>query len=238
MKISENVFRKYITNIVICLLIVAVFGLTYIGGVTNVFGNSTYEVYYNGNKNKNYVSLMFNVYQNGEIVEEILKVLNENDVKATFFVGGSWAVKNSECLTKIFESGNEIGNHGYWHKDHKILSVEKNYSEMSLTHKVVKEITGYEITVFAPPSGSYGQNTLKVAQNMGYKTVMWTLDTIDWRDQDENLIYQRATKKPNCGNLILMHPKQHTLEILPKIIDFYLQKLKCKFTQSFAIIEN
>lgn len=67
-------------------------------------------------------------------------------------------------------------------------------SEIGLTHEIIKQLLGYEMTLFAPPSGSYGQNTLKVAQDMGYKTIMWSKDTIDWRDQDENLIYSRATK--------------------------------------------
>ena len=229
MKINEKVIRKYVINAIICLLLIGIASFTYIGGVTNVFGNATYTAYYCGNKNSKNISLMFNVYQNTEIVEKILQILQENNVKATFFVGGSWAVNNNECLTKICESGNEIGNHGYWHKDHKNLSIEKNYSEMNLTHKVVKEITGYEISLFAPPSGSFGQNTLKVAQNMGYKTIMWTIDTIDWRDQDENLIYKRATKNASGGNFILMHPTFCTESALPRIISYY-KNLNYKLT--------
>lgn len=222
-KISENVFRKYFVNGLIVAIILCLFTLSIVGQTTQVFSSNTYSPYYHGDKSSKNVSLMFNVYMGSEYIDGILSELEKGNAKATFFVGGSWAVKNSELLAKIKDAGHEIGNHGYWHKDHKNLSIEKNTTEMMLTHKVVKELTGYEITLFAPPSGSFGNNTLKVAQDIGYKTIMWTKDTIDWRDKDANLIYTRATKKPCGGDLILMHPTQCTLKALPDIIAFYNQ---------------
>ena len=56
---------------------------------------------------------------------------------------------------------------------------------------------------------------------MGYKTIMWSKDTIDWRDKDIKTIINRATKDVCGGDMILMHPKKHTLEALPKILDYY-----------------
>ena len=126
-------------------------------------------------------------------------------------------------MQQILDNGHEVGNHGYWHKDHKILNYQKNKEEMLLTHKVVKQLTGYDIKLFAPPSGSFGETTLKVAQELGYKTIMWTKDTIDWRDKDANLIYSRAIKNACGGDLILMHPTKDTLKALPNIISFYTQ---------------
>ena len=77
------------------------------------------------------------------------------------------------------------------------------------------------MTLFAPPSGAYNNKTLEIANNLNYKTIMWSKDTIDWRDKDENLIYSRATNNAKNGDLILMHPTQETLSALPKIIEFY-----------------
>ncbi len=222
-KISEKFFRKYIVNISLCLMLVFIGSLTILGTTTKVFGSNGYSAYYHGNENNNNVSLMFNVYMGEQYIPDILNVLSENDVKVTFFVGGSWAIKHTELLEDILSQGHEIGNHGYWHKDHKTLSIEKNMSEIGLTHEVIKQTLNYEMTLFAPPSGSYGQNTLKVAQDMGYKTIMWSKDTIDWRDQDSNLIISRATKNPKNGDLILMHPTAATLQSLPEIITFYTQ---------------
>ena len=50
---------------------------------------------------------------------------------------------------------------------------------------------------------------------------MWSKDTIDWRDKDSNLVYKRATNNVTNGDLILMHPKEHTLKALPKILDYF-----------------
>ena len=72
--------------------------------------------------------------------------------------------------------------------------------------------------LFAPPSGSYNKTTLEVASNLGYKTIMWSKDTIDWRDKNSELIFSRATKNLVNGDLILMHPTKATLDVLDSII--------------------
>ncbi|MBO4594790.1 MAG: polysaccharide deacetylase, partial [Clostridia bacterium] len=69
------------------------------------------------------------------------------------------------------------------------------------------------------PSGSFSDITVKAATDLGYRTVMWSKDTIDWRDKDEELIVKRATQNLNNGDIILMHPKPHTLSALPEIIE-------------------
>ena len=187
-------------------------------------GDKTYAPVYVGDGQKAQVALMFNVYENTDTVNKIIDKLADNGVIATFFVGGCWADDNKETLMRILSSGNELGNHGYFHLDHKKISEERNREEISCCHEVVKAFTGVEMTLFAPPSGAYGESTLKVADRLGYTTVMWTLDTIDWRDSDEKLIVKRATEKVTNGALILMHPKEHTLNALDDILAFYREK--------------
>ena len=80
------------------------------------------------------------------------------------------------------------------------------------------------MNLFAPPSGSFSQKTLDIAEEMGYNIIMWSLDTIDWRDKDVSLIVRRATEKVGGGDLILMHPTQSTLEALPAIIEKISEK--------------
>ena len=74
------------------------------------------------------------------------------------------------------------------------------------------------MNLFAPPSGAYSKTTVEVASNLGYQTIMWTRDTIDWRDKDADLIYSRAVKDAKGGDLVLMHPTEKTLEALENII--------------------
>ena len=220
-KISEKFVRKHIVNFVIIFMLVSLFSITILTQTVGVFGSNTYAPFYHGNKDKNNVSIMINVYQGTEYLQNILDTLKQYDAKVTFFVGGCWAVKNNDIIQKMIDDGHEIGNHGYFHKDHKKLSTYDNKKEMELTHKVIKQVFDYDIKLFAPPSGSFGQNTLNVAKEMGYQTIMWTKDTIDWRDSDENVLYARATKNPSGGDLILMHPTLATSNILSKVISFY-----------------
>ena len=76
------------------------------------------------------------------------------------------------------------------------------------------------MTLFAPPSGAVNDNTIQAANALGYNVIMWSRDTIDWRDHDANLIYERATKKLGNGELVLMHPTAETAQALPKILEY------------------
>ena len=174
---------------------------------------------YEGDRNSNKVCLMINVYWGTEFVEDMLGVLANKGVKTTFFVGGMWAAENTELLKKIYEAGHEIANHGYNHRDHDKLSLDANMSEISGCHAVVKSVLGIDMNLFAPPSGAYNDSTISAATTLGYKTIMWTRDTIDWRDHNTQLIVQRATNNAKGGDFVLMHPTANTLEALPQIID-------------------
>lgn len=220
MKIKKNL-ETHVTNLILITLIVGMFFLAFTSNIKSVYNANNNTAIYRGNPEKNNISLMINVYWGTEFVEPMLEVLKNENVKATFFVGGCWVAKNSEILKKIYNDGHEIANHGYYHKDHKYLSKERNQEEIYINHKMVKEILNVDMTLFAPPSGSYNNLTLEVASSLGYKTIMWSKDTIDWRDKDSVLAYTRATKNAKNGDLILMHPTEHTLKALPDIIKFY-----------------
>ncbi len=216
---------KFLSNIIIALVITSVFLVGFLpNNAITISSKDGYGAIYNGNRNDSKVALIINVYENGDVVKGMLEVLKEKGVKATFFIGGCWADDNVEILKEIIEGGHELGNHGYFHKDHKKLSEEKNHEEISNCDRIVYTLTGYKMTLFAPPSGSFSKNTLKVAQSLNYKTIMWSKDTIDWRDSNENLIISRATNEVSGGDFILMHPKPHTLKALPKIIDILKNK--------------
>ncbi|MBQ9756376.1 MAG: polysaccharide deacetylase family protein [Clostridia bacterium] len=210
-----------ITNLFLVLIFSAVVAVSFLPEKTvPIYGNKNITAIYNGNRQNPNVSLMFNVYENTEIVNSIIDTLNEYGAKATFFVGGCWADDNELTLKKMVESGHEIANHGYFHKDHKKLSADENRQEIYNTSVIVKALCGVETNLFAPPSGSFSYTTLEVATDLGYRVIMWSKDTIDWRDKDQNLVFTRATKNLSNGDLVLMHPKSHTLSALPRIIDY------------------
>lgn len=218
---KERAAVSVISNIIIFVLVTTVFLFSFGESITSAFNEPTESAIYRGNPDNSNVSVMINVYWGTEFIEGMLDILEVNGAKATFFIGGTWADKNSDMLIKIYEAGHEIGNHGFFHKDHKKLSYAKNSEEIVITEKVVETVCGYKTRLFAPPSGSYNNTVLKAATDLGYKTIMWSKDTIDWRDQDENLIFSRATKNTKNGDLVLMHPTKSTLNTLDRILKHY-----------------
>lgn len=190
------------------------------GGVKAQTVQADSRVFYAGNSEVNNVSFMINVYQGNEYIKDILDILDVFKVKTTFFVGGSWAVNNLDLVKEIYTRGHELGNHGFYHKDQNKLDYEANLQEIQMCHKVISENLGVQMSLFAPPSGAYNINTVDAAVNLNYKTVMWTHDTIDWRDQNADLIFKRATKDLSNGDLILMHPTEKTVYALTGILSY------------------
>lgn len=212
-----------ITNMIIVCMLSTLMMFTLSVKTQYAFNYENTDVIYNGDRDTNKVCLMINVYWGNEYLDGILSTLDEYNVKTTFFVGGTWANKYPELLLKIAEHGHEIANHGYFHKDQDKLDYDANYEEINMCHKIVKATIGVDMNLFAPPSGAFNNATLQASTALGYRTIMWSRDTIDWRDKDSDLIYSRATKKTVGGDLILAHPTEKTLNALPNILKYYAE---------------
>lgn len=221
---KERIFISVISNLVLGCLVALIFVSCFWTRTTDDImqtANSEYNgTIYAGDKNLNKVSLMINVYWGTEWLVKMLDILDKHGVKATFFVGGTWVKENPDILKKIHSKGHEIASHGYKHKEHGKLDYTGNLTEIQTCHEIVKDVLGIDMELFAPPGGSYNSNTIKSAEFLNYKTIMWTRDTIDWRDHNTSLIYNRAVTNMAGGDLILMHPTQNTAEALSNIISY------------------
>ncbi|MBE5756067.1 MAG: polysaccharide deacetylase [Clostridiales bacterium] len=220
---NKKLFMGIMSNIIIATFVIFTF-LPFWGfekSETKEAANSEFNgAIYAGDKASNNVSLMVNVYWGNEHLEKMLDIFKKHGIKTTFFVGGTWASENEKLLRRIFDNGHEIASHGFKHKDQGKLSYTDNLTEIQVCHEIVKTKLGLEMELFAPPSGSYNSNTIKAAEFLGYKTIMWTKDTIDWRDHDTKVIYNRAVTNMSGGDLVLMHPTKNTAEALESIIEY------------------
>jgi probable sporulation protein (polysaccharide deacetylase family) len=178
-----------------------------------------YEPIYKGLEEDREVAFACNVVWGEEFLPEMLKIFKENDIKISFFIGGQWAEKNEELLKAIHSEGHELGNHGYKHLYHSKLTPEANKQEIIKTEEAVKRITGVKTELFAPPYGDLNDTVVSSAESLGYKVIMWSVDTIDWNTKDYRKILERVEKKHHNGAIILMHPKKVTIEALPTMIN-------------------
>lgn len=221
MKLRKNTLIKAMTNLALCALVASV-GIVCLSPIDSTVSKEGEEnIYRCASEYSDGVSLMFNVYWGTEQVYQILEILKENNAKATFFIGGAWADDNVECLKQIALEGHEIGNHGYFHKDHAKLSIVENEKEIKTCNQFIFLSIGKTPTLFAPPSGSCSKEMLSVCNKLNMTTILWSRDTIDWRDKDSSLIYKRATKDIKGGEFVLMHPMQETVNALKDILNYY-----------------
>lgn len=213
---------KIASNLVLSVLVltIGVLCLAPMEKTVAIDGEET-KIHRSAGENGKGVSLMFNVYWGTDEVYQILDILETHSAKATFFIGGCWADDNVDCLRDIYAKGHEIGNHGYFHKSHDKLDVVQNQQEISNCNRFIELAIGEKPTLFAPPSGAYGNDMLTACQALNMTTILWSKDTIDWRDKDRALIYQRATKNVQKGDFILMHPMAATAAALNDILTYY-----------------
>jgi len=232
----KNKIISVIVNIALCAIIASISIVGFVGGEAAEVTSDGENLYYKSEAGKG-VSLMFNVYQNTRNVEAIMDILDEYSAKATFFLGGCWADDNIDCVRQIAERGHEVASHGYFHKDHSKMTYEQNLAEIRPSVKLVNAILGKEITLFAPPSGAFNDSTVTAAASLGLKTIMWSRDTIDWRDGDVALITSRATKNLQTGEFVLMHPMDVTVKALPQILGYIRENGLTAVTVSYNLGE-
>ena len=240
---SETRFRNFCANFVIVSILLLVFGVSFVAAYpVEEKIEQVNNAVYNGKTDCGKIALTFNVYERADNVAKIAEILDEYGFKSTFFVGGCWAAKNGDTLLKLASSGHEIGNHGYSHLDHAKLSRKRNEEEIRITEKVIdsslSSLPDYANSkLFAPPSGSMSNAMFDACKELGYTVIMWTRDTIDWRDKDADIIFERAIKDVKAGDLILMHPTDATVDALPRILS-HLKSQNLKVDVVSKVIEK
>lgn len=173
---------------------------------------------YRGNPAKPMVSLMINVAWGNQYIVPMLDILDEEKVKVTFFLDGSWLSKNQELAAEMQKRGHELENHAYTHPNMSTLSRARATAEIEKTKTLLKQSLGVDNTWFAPPSGDFDQETVDIAASLGLKTVLWTLDTVDWRNPSPESVVAKISAKAEPGTLILMHPTASSSQALKGMI--------------------
>ena len=183
-----------------------------------------YNAAYAGDPEEKVLYLTFDAgYENG-YTESILDTLRKHEVKAAFFLVGNYLQKNADLVRQMVEEGHVVGNHTMTHPDmSKIADPEAFQKELSGLEDLFREVTGKELPRFyRPPQGIYSEENLKMAKDLGYKTVFWSLAYKDWdNDMQPTRDYALGKLIPRTHNgaVILLHSTSQTnAEVLDRLL--------------------
>jgi len=171
------------------------------------------------------VSLTFDAAWGNEDTQQLIDILGKYNVKATFFVVGSWVDKYPESVKALSDAGHEVMNHSDDHAHFAQLSTEEICSNITACNEKIAAVTGTTPTLFRAPYGEYDDHVIAALTSMGMYTIQWDVDSLDWKDLSADEISARITKNVQPGSICLFHNAAlHTPAALPSIIEFLLQE--------------
>lgn len=210
----------------------AVYALIVLGGVLLIgFGaHSSATVFNEGERllpiycvdrgNEKLCALTFDAAWDDADTDRLIEILDTYQVKATFFMVGSWVEKYPDSVKKFAEHGHEIMNHSDTHPHINQLSEEKIKEEIVRCADKIEAVTGRRPTLFRGPYGEYNNTVISCAEALGHKTLQWDVDSLDWKELAADDIVMRVTKRVKPGSIMLFHNgAKNTPAALPQIIE-------------------
>ncbi|SFL13977.1 polysaccharide deacetylase family protein [Halanaerobium salsuginis] len=159
--------------------------------------------------------------------EQLLELFKQQDIKVSFFFAGIWLEKNPVLLDKILKAGHAVYNHSYTHPHLNSLTAVEIKSELKKTEQILAEHVMREekTMLFRPPYGEYNNLVIRIARQLGYQVVQWSLDSHDWMDPGPEYIIERVKNNITAGDIILFHNNAaNVVEILNKLIPILKEK--------------
>ena len=185
---------------------------------------ANYDAAYLGDTAEKVIYLTFDAgYENG-CTAKILDTLKKHDVPAAFFLVGNYMEKNADLTRRMVDEGHIVGNHTMHHHDMSKLSDKETFAkELTDLENCFREITGKELPKFyRPPQGTYSEENLRMAQELGYKTVFWSLAYVDWLNNDQPTkeeAFSKLLPRTHNGAVVLLHSTSATnAEILDELL--------------------
>ena len=183
-----------------------------------------YDAVYVGNPEEKVLYLTFDAgYENGHTAS-ILDTLKNHNVKAAFFLVGNYLQKNADLVRRMVEEGHIVGNHTMTHPDMSAITDKAAFqAELEGLETLFKEVTGKELPkYYRPPQGIYSEENLKMAKELGYKTVFWSLAYKDWDNNKQpgaEYALGKLIPRTHNGAVILLHSTSQTnAEVLDELL--------------------
>lgn len=175
------------------------------------------------NRDDNKISISFDAAWGGDKTLGILDLLDEYNIKTTFFLVDIWTQKYPELVKEIVARGHEIGNHSTSHPQMSKLNETQIAKELNTQADNVLAIAGVRPVLFRPPYGDYNNRVITTARAQGFVPIQWSVDSLDWKNRGAQEIITRATKVKS-GDIVLFHnDSQYILDALPAVLQYYAE---------------
>ena len=191
---------------------------------------SRFNAAYLGDTQEKVIYLTFDAgYENG-CTDQILDTLKKHNVPAAFFLVGNYMERNPDLVRRMVEEGHIVGNHTMHHKDMSLLTDKEVFAkELTDLEALYQQITGQELPkYYRPPQGIYSQDNLRMAKEMGYQTVFWSLAYVDWNNNAQptaEQAFQKLLPRTHNGAVVLLHSTSQTnAQILDELLTKWEQQ--------------
>lgn len=165
------------------------------------------------------IAITFDVAWENSNTEELIKILKDNDAKATFFITGDWCDRYPDDVKRFFDAGHEIENHSDQHPHVLGANVNDLISDTRECSRKIKMITGEEPTLYRAPYGEFDDSLITTLDGMGMKVIQWDVDSVDWKKPSAADIKKKVLKGVKPGSILLFHNDlENTTEALPDIL--------------------
>jgi N-acetylmuramoyl-L-alanine amidase len=179
-----------------------------------------------GDPSRRQIALVLNVGAGFETATSVLDTLLQKDYQATFFVMGWWADKHTDLLARISADGHEVASHGYKLPELTQVSDEEVRVDLQRADAAISAVVGHSTRpLWSPSEGDRDQRVDAIAAGLGYRPILWTVDSGDWRPEaTADGVYRQVINNAANGAIIVMHldsPRSTTAtaQALPRIID-------------------
>lgn len=171
------------------------------------------------------VALSFDAAWGNEDTQQLIDILTDHGVKATFFLVGQWVDRYPESVKALADAGMDVMNHSDDHAHFSQLSEQDIISNVNACNDKIEAVTGTRPTLFRCPYGEYDNHVVSAVNSMGMHVIQWNVDSLDWKELSAQEITARVTKQVVPGSIILFHNAAlHTPEALPGIIEYLQQE--------------
>ena len=219
--------KRWVAGTLLAILLLSAVSAAYVSGArtAEVLARKRELPVYSVDRDDGKIAISFDAAWGGEKTRKILDILDENGIRATFFLVDIWTQRFPELVKEIAARGHEIGNHSTTHPKMSSLSREKIAQELETMSANVEKLIGQRPTLFRPPYGDYNNDVVLTARQNGYEVVQWSVDSLDWKNKGVQPLIDRAIRNVKSGDIVLFHnDSQYIVEALPAVLKSYREQ--------------